>query len=649
MKNSIRIIVSKIKKKYILRMVILLLTLLFAYAVRGKFISPLSMSLNQSGGSVDKVAASKGTVCQYFTMDGNVLSIDLLATNSGQASEIRAGLYLADTNELLAESNAVVPATGGDETGVHFDIKSNGLAQNGTNYYLKLDCSSNNVNYCVHKGQFESHFYQNGIDEQYQLRMSVTYKIIFHMLFFVVFLLLCIVAILICFSAGTKFGSLQNMFVIVATTAGIAFAFIGPAVQECDGWDHFLRAMDVSYGNVLGSFTNLTHADGEIIVPENLNEFHYETIPATGGATEFTYHLQHSYFSSQTTTLKYSGGVTSVFYWPQGLGVLIARIMGLSMYGVVVMSRLFNLVTYVIITYFAISIMPMFRNIFTLIALLPMTLYQAASDSPDALLNAFCFLFIALCFRYAYSEEVKLTWRHAMGLGLLLTCIFMCKYVYICIGLLVFMIPSKRFENKRTYWKSFGLALIPLLCLGSILMVKMVQSVSTVQAMDGGVTQLQYIGQHPKILLVALLNTGNYYFKYYVDWLNTLGSMSYPLNLLIPVIPAFIVGVGCLDVNEKTKSMRTSHKFICFFAFTLSMVGLLVALYIGDGRINPVGADMILGGQGRYFIAVMVLAVAALASKKVENHIEYFSTKVVGAMSIMLSYAVLILLSICYK
>lgn len=648
MKNPLSMVRGKLKKKHIVGLLVLVLTVLLVYALRGQFISPLTLDLNQGGDSTDEVAASKGAVSQYFELDENVVSVALLVTNSGEEAQIKAGVYDADTDELLAESSAVVSDTEGEQS-VNFDIQTDSITKQGTKLYLKLDCTSEGVNYCVQTGEFEQPFYQNGTEGEYQLRMAVTYGFLFHKVFWALFLMVCVVTVLICFSAGKKYGSLQNMFVIIAATAGIAFAFIGPAVQECDGWDHFVRSLDVSYGNVLGSFVNLTHGDNEILIPANLSEFGYKLIPASSGqATGFNDNLQHCYFSEETTTLEYTGGVTSVFYWPQGFGIWLGRVLGLSMYGVVVLSRLCNLLAYIVVTYFAIRLMPMFRNAFTLIALLPLTLYQAASDSPDALLNAFCFLFIALCFHYTYDEDVKLTWKHALGLGLLLTCIFMCKYVYICIGLLVFMIPKERFRSKRAYWVSFGAAMLPLVIIGGVLTVKMLHSVGTIQATEGDMTQLQYISQNPKILVKALLNTANSYFTYYVYLLNTLGSASYPLNCLVPLVPGFIVGVGCLDVNETARGMKNSHKWLCFFSFALSIVGLFVALYIGDGRINPVGADMILGGQGRYFIAVMILAIAALASRKVENHIEYFSTKVVGAMSIMLCYALLTLVMICY-
>ena len=61
-----------------------------------------------------------------------------------------------------------------------------------------------------------------------------------------------------------------NLFFVIALCAGIAMAVITPPFQECDGWDHYLRAVDVSYGNLFSPLVVFTHDSGEIIAPAYL-------------------------------------------------------------------------------------------------------------------------------------------------------------------------------------------------------------------------------------------------------------------------------------------------------------------------------------------------------------------------------------------
>ena len=75
-----------------------------------------------------------------------------------------------------------------------------------------------------------------------------------------------------------------------------------------------------------------------------------------------------------------------------------------------------------------------------------------------------CFLFIALCMNYAYSKETLKT-KHVMILGVILALLCLCKYVYVCLGILVFIIPMKKFEDKKSYWKAFFAALIPIVII----------------------------------------------------------------------------------------------------------------------------------------------------------------------------------------
>jgi uncharacterized membrane protein len=420
-------------------------------------------------------------------------------------------------------------------------------------------------------------------------------------------------------------------------------------LQECDGLEHFVRSMDVSYGNVFGSFVNLTHGDNEIITPVNFSELGYSLIaPNTGSGTLYTEHLRNTYFSDVTSVSWYQYTVTSVYYWPQGLGIWIGRMLGASMYTCILLSRLCNLFCYILITYFAIRLMPVYRNLFTLIATLPMTLHQAASDSPDALLNAFCFLFIALCFYLAYDPDVKPNWKHTFGLGLLLAVIFMCKYVYVCIGLLVFIIPQKKFKSRKHYWIAFFVALIPLALIGGNMLLTMLGTLGKTQATEGEITQFQYMLKHPLQPVKALVFTLLHYMRYHIQWLSCLGSMNYELDLLIPLMPCFLAVVGILDAPKQTDLIRRSHRILAFLGAFAVIIGVCMAMYIGDGTINPVGADVILGVQGRYFIPVMVLPFIALGSRRIQNNIVGFGKKTVVLSACMLLYSIVTLVVICY-
>lgn len=434
-----------------------------------------------------------------------------------------------------------------------------------------------------------------------------------------------------------------NLFLILALCFGIAMACINPPFQECDGWMHYLWATDVSFGNLASPVANLSHDEGVVLVPENLDEFKYRIVePDTGEGREYIQYLKGVEPSSISMEKKLMNVPSSLFYYPQALGLFLGRIFNMSVYGGVVCSRICNLLAYLLLAYLAVRITPIFKNIMAIIGLLPLTLYQAASDSPDAMLNGLCFLFTAMCFSYAYGEKEGLDWKDVLKLSAVLSAVFLCKYVYVCLGLLVFLIPMKKFGGKKEYWKCFAIGLIPLALLGAAAMSYAVPVVSGGQAAAGteGVTQVQYLLQHPKFILQVLITT---FFQEFNDWmlrLNTLGNLNYQLGPLSYILPMYVVFVGSLDRTEACAKIRTRDQWLCFAAFVMTSLGVIMGLYIGDGSLNKVGALIVQGVQGRYFIAALPVFFAAISQKGIENRVRYFAEKTMGLMGLLLLYAI---------
>ncbi len=441
-----------------------------------------------------------------------------------------------------------------------------------------------------------------------------------------------------------------NLFLILALCFGIAMACINPPFQECDGWMHYLWATDVSFGNLARPVTSLSHEDGVVLVPENFNEFGYRIIkPGTGEGGTYIQYLKSVKPSLKTAKLQLINVPSSLFYYPQALGLFLGRFFGFSVYGGVVFSRLCNLLVFLALAYFAIRITPILKHAMAVIGLFPITLYQAASDSPDAMLNGFCFLFIAMCFFYAYGEKESLDWKDACKLSLVLSVVFLCKYVYVCLGLLVFLIPVKKFGNRKAYWKSFGIGLALLVIFGGAALLAAASIVSGGQAAAGaqGMSQTQYLLEHPKFILQMLITTFLNKFNDWMLWLNTLGNLNYQLGPLIYLVPMYAVYVGALDRNDACERIRKRDQWLCFVVFLLTCLLVVLGIYIGDGSLNPVGALIAQGIQGRYFIPALPVLFAAVSQRGLENKIRHFTGKVIGIMCMLLLYSIYSLYGYC--
>ena len=645
--------IKKIPRKYWIAAVVFFIITLLLVKYRSVFYESRQDNYNDESGEHIEIAAEGNTIVQYFRISDEVQSVALLMTNgSGQNVTIDAALYSADTKEVLASSTAVLTNSGGNETTVSFSLPS-GKVEGSRQVYLilKEEEDTGQVNYCALAGEYGTDMLVNDADAASRLRMSVIYGGGLNMTFFVLFVL-GVFAVVCIFVIPERLEKPEYLFVILASVMGISMAVINPPFQECDAPSHFYKAMDVSYGNLLGSFGNFSHGDGVINVPENVNDISYRLITPNGSeGRKYVDYLKSQKFSDNKIEMVYYESVTSIVYWPQGLGFFIGRTLHLSMYGVILLGRLFNLFTYILLGYLAVRFIPCYKNLLAMLAVMPLSIYQAASLSQDAVLNGFGFLFVALCFYFAFDEKCRLTWKHTLILGFLLLGMFLCKYVYACMGLLVFLIPKDKFESRKKYWEAFAITLIPFAVLCAYIMMRVSSGISGLQAVGGAdsdVTQMQYLMLNPSAGVKVILSTILVKTVDYLSQLSILGSLNYPLSLLIIIAPCFLTGVGILDAQDMSGKLKARQRTLVLGTFVITAVAVMMGLYIADGYANPVGSAIIGGVQGRYFIILIILPFIALGSGKIKQNIRHYAGKTFGIMGVMLLYALFILMKTCY-
>lgn len=645
----------KWKWKYIVPGVLALLVILGVAAGRRFFVLNEVDDYNDASGEWTELEASTVPAEQSILLRKDVRDIHvLMSSTSGSSATLTAELVDRDGN-VLGSAQAQLMNTGGNPTAVILNMPTTGIAE-PTEVTLRTSLAQDmdGVNYCVQQGDYEETLlYQNQSVES-RMRMSVNYGGHLNVTALLLFLLAAL-SVIALFVLPKRFAKIENYFVILAVSFGIFFACVNPPVQECDGLTHLVRSMDVSYGNVLAPFTNITHGYNEVILPENFFEAQWPVInPAEQDAVDYTERIQSMHFSKETKEIVYPGSIPSFAYYPQALGLWLGRTLHLSMYLCVVLSRIFNLLAYVILTYFAIKLMPVFKNLMAVAAMMPLALYQAASNSQDALLNALCFLFIGLCCYYAFGDKKELNFKHTFVLGWILAGLLTIKYVYVFLGLLVFMIPKRRFASNKAYWKAFGIALLPLLILGGAQAVTIVTGVGNMAeaAAGGGVTQIDYLLANPFHIVKVFVKTMVFMSAWFVESMYIFGSLNCNLGVLAYAGPCFIAAVGLLDVQEaqngKADAFSVRNRILMFLGFAVTFVLILLGLYIADGVANPVGASMILGVQGRYFIALLPLVFMALHSSRLRNNIEHFGLKVSGIAGVMLLYASVMLQNAYY-
>lgn len=444
---------------------------------------------------------------------------------------------------------------------------------------------------------------------------------------------------------------------------GAFLAVLNPLDQECDGDMHFYRSSDVSYGNVLGPFCVVNHDPQYEEVPGNFEDYPFWVLTADQNeAPDYNHKLKKIETTWSTSNYYDPRTYSSFYYYPQALGLVIARLLHTSAYGATIWAHMLNLLVYALITSLAIEIMPIYKNIFMVSCMMPMCVYLAASFSADALLNAVCFLFIAGVFYYAYSDiGHELGIRDMLPMGILLWFIYTNKYVYAVLGLLVFLIPMEKFGTKKNYWKTFGIALVPIVAFiifqvisGAFIpqynlldvLGQTQEEAGTDGTMFPGMTQREFVFAYPFEFVKVLVRT---IYCGLTDWIvgaNTFGWMKVGMEPITFWLPIILIVTLLFDSREredgKKIELKIWHKILLGITSLVLICAVISSIYIFDEASNIVGWAKARGIQGRYFLVLIPLLGIGFVPQKIETKTKNVSYKVLGTMAVVLALTIYI-------
>ena len=161
-----------------------------------------------------------------------------------------------------------------------------------------------------------------------------------------------------------------------------------------------------------------------------------------------------------------------LLYVVSAAAVFLAYVLHLGFAPALFLGRLANLLLFAALAALAVKVAPFGKRVFTVAALLPMTLHLAASFSRDAPLLGLCFAFTALLLDAAFGPEKQKALSPAR-LALLLGCGVLLapgKLVYLPLAALLLVVPAARLgrhaKAKKCGYLAVCLALALLLNTG---------------------------------------------------------------------------------------------------------------------------------------------------------------------------------------
>ena len=414
--------------------------------------------------------------------------------------------------------------------------------------------------------------------------------------------------------AGTRIIP-EWIFLIIAIPAAAVFAFITPPLQVPDEGSHFLRANEIAEFK----FINRQHTGPASIVKLDsvFGRLHFLAGEKTSMA-EIKQHLGAKLEPGKRTTT--SPPDYTLPYIPQALGIFIGKIFDSSPLALMYLGRIFNLLISILVMFYAIRIIPQFKWLFLLLALMPKTVFLFGSLSYDSITISLSFLTIAVFFHYAFAcdREIKLKDLAIMALMVLL--LLFCKPPYFLLGLLFFFIPPKKFGKLYRYiLVAIGVVFLGLLILKGPAMVRTMSSAGAGQInteeLSKSSPDLPVIRPADQIKLIMndipayfklITKSGFDYYRSYIleSFVGYLGWVDVHLPDMLTYAYLILLLLVALVLSGENVRLGPAKKALLFILVVATFVIVETAMYVYATR--P-GRDRVFGVQGRYFIPMAPL------------------------------------------
>jgi uncharacterized membrane protein len=382
-----------------------------------------------------------------------------------------------------------------------------------------------------------------------------------------------------------------RLFVAAALLIGIAYVFITPPFAVPDEDNHFWRALAVGRGHLLA-----TRGLDRMPMPKSVETFTW-VIERTSPEQSLSAKLRTA------AAIRYDGGTGrpirfAAWYSPFPY-VATALVTALPLRPVLVFygGRIANLLAAVLLIALAIRMAPQYGSIFAAAALLPMSLYEFASLSADATTIALAWLFTALLL--APSRRTSLIALVGFASGL-------CKPAYFLIVLLVFAMPFR--------WRQ-RLAIVGATALGTLLSFAAASrgayNARVGLPVDAG-AQLRCIASDPihfaRVMLHDVATNGRFYIEEMIGRFGANELKLSPVVITIEILLLLGVAMTC------GAALRARIRITALAIVVMTIAGILLSQYL---IWSVVCGDALEGVQGRYFLEILPLFLAAIALPRI--------------------------------
>jgi uncharacterized membrane protein len=406
----------------------------------------------------------------------------------------------------------------------------------------------------------------------------------------------------------------DRVFLILGLVFGIAMLLIVPPFQVPDERNLFLRAYQISEAQFVPTWQN--NVGGGMLplsldqvwkpfqdVRNNLNITSRRAIIDALGVP-LRPDLRGYY------ALANCSSYSPVVFLPQAAGIALGRLLRWPPLVLMYLGRLANLSVWIGLGYLALRIAPGFGRMLLLLMLMPMSLFQAASVSPDALTNGLAFLVTAMVFHAVFADKSghksPIGWRWLVIFILSSSMLSLTKAAYLPLAGLILLVPARQFGGHKKFAAVLLLvaatSIIPLL-LWARQTPGLDMATYRGPAFVSARQQLEFLKSHPAALLqIPFYSAQRDGWLVVMSFVGRLGWLNIQLS---PVFVFLYLGVLVLACRPGVDQPPAPNPWRLIAIAILAISAATEAvLLLNDLFWTSVGAMRVDGLQGRYFIPI---------------------------------------------
>lgn len=415
------------------------------------------------------------------------------------------------------------------------------------------------------------------------------------------------------------------IFVFLCGVLGVVYAIIVPPLQVPDEFLHFFRAYGLSEGQFVAPA--LTPIPASVAAFTHRFPPHLENVgKITAG--ELSGALRDPLNPSDQVMVPNPGMNVNTWipYVPSATLILLARALQASPLAICYLGRLANLAGYVFLTWLALRILPSGHLVLFTVALMPMTLHQAASLSWDSIAFGIAFLFCALVLR-ARRTSNPLSHRYCCILWLGVLVLSVSKLDFALLPLLL-LIGGKQFGSRRTQVSYLLICALSALGMNAFwqylnrenyLLFKEFVSAQYHTNLPDNIWYLYYnTGYYLNAVWRSVVQTG---FLHLTEFVGTFGWLAVklpPVVVWLYVAQMLLVGLTGLSdfrISWIERGIVAGVVMMGCFGAMLAMWLQTPEFYIKDAILHNVGT--LYGIQGRHYIPFAFPAILLLSSRAI--------------------------------